>query len=486
MSKIYRRFLFWGFLLLFLIAAPTAILYSYGYRFDRYRGIFVHSGSVTVKSTPTQVDIFLNGKIQKKKNLNIINNSLTINGLRPGTYSLRLSADGRWDWEKTIAVHSGISTEFWNVFLAQKNPKVEKLETGRVERYFLSPFGKKVVFTQVTDNQFELWTVDIEEGKPAQIFSGDNLIFPEDDLENIEWNFEEELIIVPLIKDGRKDYLILEIDNPDGAFFASEILPSKKLNRARWSPKEKEVFYLLAEQESGNRNELYKVDLRSRLAKVILDDVVTYDLSSNSIYILRGNKIIYETDLNGEGNIQTVFSPLTLSEIDTNSRLIVYDADRQALITQDGELFIHNRGKEDTIKKLSDNVNSVQFSDDGKKLLFWNDYEISVVFLREWKVQPQREENEVQQIIRLSSPIENALWYEDYEHIFFATQGIIKLIELDPRDGRLCFDVYRTNLDHFRGSYDLLNGVYYFIDEVNGQRNLFYLKIPEEKGFFGR
>jgi len=108
------------------------------------------------------------------------------------------------------------------------------------------------------------------------------------------------------------------------------------------------------------------------------------------------------------------------------------------------------------------------------------------VFLREWKVQPQREENEVQQIIRLSSPIENALWYEDYEHIFFATQGIIKLIELDPRDGRLCFDVYRTNLDHFRGSYDLLNGVYYFIDEVNGQRNLFYLKIPEEKGFFGR
>ena len=75
MAVFYRKLFFWIFVLLFLATTPVAILYSQGYRFDQYKKIFIHSGSITVKSTPASVNIYLNGKLQSSSAFNIINNS---------------------------------------------------------------------------------------------------------------------------------------------------------------------------------------------------------------------------------------------------------------------------------------------------------------------------------------------------------------------------------------------------------------------------
>ena len=132
MNVIYRKLFFWLAFVLFLATAPLAILYSQGYRFDQYKRIFIHSGSVTVKSVPASVNIYLDGELQPSGSLDIINNSLTVNGLRPGNYNLRLTAEGYNDWEKNIEVHSGVSTEFWNVFLVPQNADPQVLKTQSV------------------------------------------------------------------------------------------------------------------------------------------------------------------------------------------------------------------------------------------------------------------------------------------------------------------------------------------------------------------
>ncbi|HLP47856.1 MAG TPA: hypothetical protein VK469_18070, partial [Candidatus Kapabacteria bacterium] len=163
------------------------------------------------------------------------------------------------------------------------------------------------------------------------------------------------------------------------------------------------------------------------------------------------------------------------------------DDDRQAIISQNGELYVHNNGETtgNTLKKVTDVAKSVQFSNDGKKLLYWSDNEIYVLYLRKWDVQPRRDENEIQQIVRFSAPIKNVFWYRDYEHIFFSAQNAVKIIELDSRDHRALEDIFKYSSDEFSSSYDSANGIFYYTDESSGTKKLFYLYIPEQTSFFG-
>jgi len=196
--------------------------------------------------------------------------------------------------------------------------------------------------------------------------------------------------------------------------------------------------------------------------------------------------VILKSDFDGKNEKQLTLSPIDFSGEQGNIRIIAYDDDRQAVISDGGEFFMHNNGETDeSLKKMGDDVRGVQFSNDGKKILFWKDNEVDVLFLRKWDVQPRREENEIQQVVRFSSPLKNVFWYRDYEHIFFSTQNFVKIIELDSRDHRMLSDVLRCNSENFLSSYDSSNGIYYFIDDIDGVKKLFYLYIPEQTSFFG-
>lgn len=485
MGSFYRRLIFWLFFLLFVLTTPLAVLYSQGYRFDQYRKIFIHSGSITIKSTPSSVNIYLNGELQPSGSLDIINNSITINGLRPGNYDLRVSADGYGEWEKNVEVHSGISTEFWNVYLAPQNPAIAELNTEGAQRFFPSPFGKKIAYYKNNGDQSEVWSLNIKNNEPSLIFSKADLKFSDDPLENAEWNFKEKLIIVPVFSDDRKDFLILDSEKNVEPIFLSQITQLIKLDRARWSPDSEKTIYFTARSEINSQKNLYRINLDTKETELVVENIKGYDLASNSIYFLKQNNILCKTNLDGKNENQLTLSQIAFSNESEKPRIIAYDDSRQAIVSEEGELFVHNNGESDFLKKIASDVVSVQFSDDGKKLLYWNDNEINVLYLREWKVQPRRAENEIQQIIRFSLPIKNVFWYRDYEHIFFSIQNKVKIIELDSRDHRVCLDILKYNSDDFSSSYDSANGIYYYLDEINGTKKIFYLYVPEQTSFFG-
>jgi len=107
------------------------------------------------------------------------------------------------------------------------------------------------------------------------------------------------------------------------------------------------------------------------------------------------------------------------------------------------------------------------------------------LFLRKWEAQPFREENEIQNLIRLSSPIENVFWYSDYEHVFFSQNKKVKLIELDSRDRRIGQDIFENNLDGFPATYDMGNGYYFFVKNTDAGKKIQYFIFPDVTGFFG-
>lgn len=488
MAVFYRRLFFWIFAFLFLATTPAAILYSQGYRFDQYKKIFIHSGSITVKSTPASANIYLNGELQPSGALDIINNSITVNGLRPGNYDIKVSADGYSIWEKNAEVHSGVSTEFWNVFLAPNNLSPNELSADGAERYFPSPFGKNIAYFKKNGSNLEIWSLDVKNNVPALIFSQSGLDFTNDPLENIEWNSKEQLFIVPILKGEQKDFLLLDSAKAQEPVFLSQSTAGlSEIDHARWNPGNQNEIYFTAFAKDSSKKNLYRMDLSAKQPELILEDIGAYDLSSNSIYYVRQNNIVYKTNLDGRNEDQLIFTPINFSQSGEKIRLIAYDDSRQAIVSEIGELFVHNKGETtgDTLKKIADDVKSIQFSNDGKKLLYWNDNEISVLYLRKWDVQPRRDENELQQIVRFSTPVKNVFWYRDYEHIFFTTQNVVKIIELDSRDHRAVDDVFRYNSENFSSSYDSANGIYYYMDDMSGTRKLFYLYIPEQTNFFG-
>jgi hypothetical protein len=487
MAVFYRKLFFWIFVLLFLTTTPVAVLYSQGYRFDQYKKIFIHSGSITVKSTPASANIYLNGKLQSSNAFNIINNSVTINGLRPGNYDLRVSADEYGTWEKNVDVHSGVSTEFWNIVLAPKKNIPKELSADGALRYFPSPFGKNVAYVKKNADSLEIWSIVRNSNTSTLILSQKDFDFSSDALENIEWNTKETLFIVPVERGGKNDFLVLDSGKGQDPIYLDQLTGLSEIDHVRWSPANQNEIYFVAKAEDGSQVNLYRMDIGAGKPEIILEGIKAYDLSSNSIYFLQQNNILYKTDLDGKNEDQLVLAPIDLSGTDEKTRLIAYDDNRQAIISESGELYVHNNGETtgDSLKKIADGIKSVQFSNDGKKLLYWSDNEINVFFLRKWDVQPRRVENEIQQIVRISSPVKNVFWYRDYEHIFFSTQNSVKIIELDSRDHRAVDDILRYTSENFLSSYDSSNGIYYYVDEIQGMRKLFYLYIPAQTNFFG-
>jgi hypothetical protein len=287
-----------------------------------------------------------------------------------------------------------------------------------------------------------------------------------------------------VIRGGQKDYLVASSDGNIEPSFLSDLTKSKDIRKARWSPKEKNVIYFLAKGNDRISN-LYTFNLDSKALDLVVPETDVYDISQNSIYFLQKNNILFQSNLDGSSAVQVNDRLFTDSSIGENSRMIVYDKDRQILVSEGGELFIRNNGGDDLLQKIGDGILGAQFSDDGKKLLFWSGNEIKVMFLRKWEVQPYRDENEIQTIIRLSTPVDNVFWFRDYEHIFFSAKNKIKLIELDSRDHRTILDIFENNLDEFPAAYDSANGYYYFTRNVNGERKIFYFALPEKTGFFG-
>jgi len=143
-SKKIRKIFFWLLVLFFIATTPVIVFYARGYRFNFQQGIFIYAGGITIKSNPQKVEVFIDGKPSPRKKTNLINNSYHIDGIRPGEYLLEVKADGFNTWSKKISIHSGISTEFWNIVLTKEDNNRETYQAPGIEKFYISPDRKMI------------------------------------------------------------------------------------------------------------------------------------------------------------------------------------------------------------------------------------------------------------------------------------------------------------------------------------------------------
>jgi len=500
MEKFKRTVFFWTLTVIFLITTPLVVLRARGYRFDASRGVFVHSGSINIKSNPQASDVSLNGKLVQAKTLSRINNSYNISGLLPRKYNLIVSANDFQKWDKKTEVHSGISSEFWNIILVRNAYEKFAYNTSEIQKFFISPNDKLLAFNQPINNGMAVNILDIKgnEIKNVFLFPGWNLL-DETKKENLEWSPEEDYLSVPVQKvleetttkttttlatDSKTEYAYFILDPTEDNFFnLNDFLGKTDIKNVRWDPRDRDyLFFLLG-------NSLYRANIKNKDdLSLIAEDVSSYELSKTNVYFSRlANQLVFKSSLDGKSDKYQITDSFPEANSFLIDKLIIYDESKIAFLSSDKKLFIYNKGEHgDYFRKLGDDIEGMQFSNDGKKILYWTNNDILVYFSRDWNVQPIRSENEIQNITRYSDDLKNVQWFKDYEHIIFSAKEQIKIIELDSRDHRNTMDLPRLNISNSSIIYNNSLEKLFFIDKEQNSENMLYsIVFPEKTNILG-
>ena len=139
--KNIRKISFWLFFLIFIITLPFVVFYSLGYQFNPNLKQFQRTGIISIKSFPSGVEIYLDGKRINRQT------PFDIRNLLPGTYKIKLEKDGFYPYELSVEVRPS----FVSVIDATLIPKIKDIEKIKEElnicNFFVieSFLGKKIV-----------------------------------------------------------------------------------------------------------------------------------------------------------------------------------------------------------------------------------------------------------------------------------------------------------------------------------------------------
>lgn len=439
MNKNFRRTVFLISVFSFFATASIISLYTLGYRYNTERNIFIYTGSVTIQPNPAIVNIVID-KEPNTTGINQLNGSYHLAGLKPGEHFVEVSADGYATWSKKFIVNSSVSTEFWNVMLTRTNYPETAYTTEPITKAFPSPKSTLLAYVSTNDKGFSVNTLETETNETLPIFDTQEYLFDRDDKENIEWSIDADYVSIPAIKDSHKNYFIVNSVTKE-SFNLHDMTQLDNLRMVRWDSSRNAFLLALSD------NTLYEIDTENPTEKKVLaQNVQSYDISGNDLYVLETppSSIVYKTSISDlESRAQITTLPAEDAARDGRYSIIAYDQNRIMLINYfTGKMFVYNKN-DAAIHTFAINADArgAQFSDDGKKLLYWTDREMFVYFTRDWKTQPVRQANSSITIGRLSQTISNVHWAKDYEHVTFAVGDKLKLIELDTRGEKSIMDI---------------------------------------------
>ena len=189
------------------------------------------------------------------------------------------------------------------------------------------------------------------------------------------------------------------------------------------------------------KTEKQKIELASTTANTFFKNS-PYQLVNDDIFYLKiTDYILYKTDLGKIKKQQTSLEPLP---VDSYKISVSPDEKSIAALGKTGRLFLLNADQRIFEEIAASNIKDVQFSPDNKKLFYYSETELVVLYLDKILIQPYKEKGQKETVTRFSEKINSAIWYpEDNEHIIFVVGDTVKLIELDDRGQRNIYDLVK-------------------------------------------
>jgi len=155
MQKRSRTVLFIVCIFLFLLAAPTALLYFQGYRFDFEKNKIVQTGGFYFKVLPASCQVYLDGDFKKKTSG--FTGSVLIENLMPREYQVEIKKAGYHSWQKNLEVKEKQVTEAKHIILFPRNPKFEITENRIIIPKMKSVATSSDKTKVAKKNNYEIW-----------------------------------------------------------------------------------------------------------------------------------------------------------------------------------------------------------------------------------------------------------------------------------------------------------------------------------------
>lgn len=438
MTKRMRKVLFFICTFSFLLAAPSILLYSQGYRLDLEQKRIVKTGAFYFKVVPKAAQIFVDGKLRKKTDFFF--GSAFIENLLPQEYLVEVKKPEYQTWRKNLEIQEARVTEAKDIVLVPETAELDVLAKD-IKAFFPSPSGQTIILKTIAqENENQGWR--LKTFNPARKI--ESRLLDESDLSkngaallNITWSPDSGRIILETEIDKIITYFLLDLSK--GEPFLKKIELEENISDLFFHPTypQKLLFTKTSEEpttEEENQKEkkslaLFEKDLDKDTTVLILEGSITYEIAQGQIFWISEDGFLQKSTLAGESQPLSQ-DPFSIKQEGDYSLKIL---NSQIFLQEDYSLFFFNQDTKKFEKIANNKIKSFILSPNTTKACFANEFEIWVFFLQEELSPPQREARSKLFLTRFSQKIENIFWLDDH-YLIFTTGPEIKIIEIDDRD----------------------------------------------------
>ncbi len=405
MTKKFRYILITAGFAVFLILAPLFTLYVRGVVYDFKKNSFVKTGILAIKTEPKEINIFLDGKLKKKKSGNI-------KFLKPKEYQIELKKEGYFDWSKKLIIEPGQVTwagnSFQKLYLLKKNSEAEIIGTGVLDYQI---FGNNLVF--LNKNKIVLTTIENPEKK--QTLKSKN---------NIDKILSFKHNKAALLDSKTGNILIADFENNlitnlNGLFASSTEIELKISENGQ-------IFVL-------ENNSLFKVNFQNpkNLSKTLIaSNILTFSLNNEDLYYIKKQKKINTLFINQAPYTEEMELVTNLPEFEYGE--IITNFNKEIFLLADEKLYKISNGP----KQIANGINSWNYGTIPNNIIFSQKGEL--LFYEGGRERKLKLITRSQQ--ELISPKLNA----EYDYAFMIKGSDIVAIELDNRDHQNEYVLYEA------------------------------------------
>ncbi len=387
MTRRTRTIIFLACFLLFISVAPSAVLYSQGYRFDFENKKFTQTGGFFLKTVPRQADVYIEGKLNKKTDFFF--GSALVENLLPKRYKIEVKKEGYHSWEKTLEIKEKEVIEAKNIVLFPQDVNFNVL-SGQTEQFWFSPDQKRIILKEKEKLGWALKLYDLEKNIKSHLIKEEDIFAEGTELVNLTFSEDSKRIYLEASAKERIEYFVLELD--------------------RLTP-------LLTEIDSP---------------PLPIENAIVYRQINNNIYYLDDSGYLFEN----EGKLASEPFPVkqeTKYILDVFQKFIFLQEENDILYKFNPDL--------KTFEIFFEKIQSSKISPDNRKLAYFSDHEIWTLLLNDKNDPPQKKTGDKVFLMRLSEKITDVFWLNDNYLIFIAGDKI-KISEIDDRDRLNIIDIF--------------------------------------------
>ncbi|GEM_PF-3150859 len=452
-----RRKIYLASFFIFAIVAIGLILFAQGYQIDFGARKIYRAGIAVISSNPEGAEIYINGHKQDVKT------PATLRNLVPGDYTIVIKKEGYLDIEQHLTIDAEkVNYNLENLELFLKEPSLNQITSRNILDFFISPDQSKVIYTSESNNQNQLWFLDLSKNKLSEIPLPQTTFT---DLTIITWSPSNKQFILNL---GSANYYLGNLSKK--TLVKLDHLP-QGIKKVEWHPRDEKRLFVLAREELY----LFNLDDPNGSRKLALSGISGLIREKNDLFGLLYNikdsilplasqapkGALYKLGSNGEKqDLITDNLPVgTIKKILIRNEHKLLPQERQLLIlietdNKQNELFLIKPkafSSTATVSKIDQNVNDFLVTSDNQKCIFNKNNELSLYDFKE---------NKTTLITRLQEKIQQFFLHPtNQNYLYLKTKKQIKAIEQRGIILQTIYDFNETTIPRL----NLINEQNYFL-----------------------